>query len=474
MNDLSNQSPLRIVGGLTLILALTAMVLFFSGTSEFWALRSLVASAACSLFLGLYAISTAPARSIVAPAITEQLECAAHLDSGFQRMLNPVLLHDQLSQGWNRIVDELRGSTALAELEERIDEKLHQSSHGRQELILNSLSDGIAVTSLTGEVLLTNSAWNSIFGIDGTANSPRQIEQFLPDNLPEEVLETLQRSAPASFETSHQTSAGMLTFLWTRRPEINEKGESIGQIWTTRDISQQKMAEKTRDDFVSMATHELRTPLANINAYAETLSMADDIDLEQQKKFYNIIQSEATRLSRFIDDLLNVSRMESGSMSIERRETDLTRLLNDVCEKVRPEMDKKELTFKVTLPAKLPTIRIDKDAIAAALVNLLGNAAKYTPESGNVEFRVTTDASTIHFQVQDNGIGIAAADIPRLFEKFYRAQDERIRDINGSGLGLAFTNDVARLHQGRIEITSELDRGSMFDLILPLNKGERA
>ena len=135
-----------------------------------------------------------------------------------------------------------------------------------------------------------------------------------------------------------------------------------------------------RDQFVDTATHELRTPLANIKAYAETLALADVIDIEQQKQFLNTINSEATRLARFVDDLLSVSSMELGSLSLNKQVTDLGRMLNEVLAKVRPQIDEKRLTFEVAFPEKMPEPELDKDKIAAVLVNLLGNAVKYTPD----------------------------------------------------------------------------------------------
>ena len=174
-----------------------------------------------------------------------------------------------------------------------------------------------------------------------------------------------------------------------------------------RDVTQQKLAEEMRDQFVDTATHELRTPLANIKAYAETLALADVIDIEQQKQFLNTINSEATRLARFVDDLLSVSSMELGSLSLNKQVTDLGRMLNEVLAKIRPQMDEKQLTLEVVLPEKMPEPELDKDKIAAVLVNLLGNAVKYTPEGGRVTFRVNITDQQIEISVEDTGVGIA-------------------------------------------------------------------
>jgi two-component system phosphate regulon sensor histidine kinase PhoR len=235
-----------------------------------------------------------------------------------------------------------------------------------------------------------------------------------------------------------------------------------------RDVTQQKLVDEMRNQFVFSATHELRTPLTNLKALAETLVLSDQISVEDQKQFCNMINSEATRLSRFVDELLNLSQMESGAMSIVRTETDMERLLAEVIENVQPEIDRKQIAFNARMPAKLPKLQIDKDKIIAAIVNLLGNAVKYTPEEGRVDFLVKIDESRMLIEVEDSGYGISAEDLPRIFDKFFRSDDERVRKETGTGLGLAFTREVIQIHGGHITATSELGKGSRFSVSLPI------
>ena len=239
-------------------------------------------------------------------------------------------------------------------------------------------------------------------------------------------------------------------------------------VWIIRDVTQQKMAEEMRDSFVDTATHELRTPLANIKAYAETLALADMIDVEQQKQFLNTINSEATRLARFVDDLLSVSSMEVGSMSLNKQVTELHRMLNEVLTKIKPQIEEKRLTFEVSIPEKLPEPRIDKDKIATVLVNLLGNAVKYTPAGGRVAFRVHATDQNLEIDVEDTGVGIAENELPKVFDKFFRSDDPRVQEQKGTGLGLALVQEVVRLHGGRVSVESEIDKGSTFQIVLPI------
>ena len=239
-------------------------------------------------------------------------------------------------------------------------------------------------------------------------------------------------------------------------------------VWLVRDVTQQKLAEEMRDQFVDTATHELRTPLANIKAYAETLALADVIDIEQQKQFLNTINSEASRLARFVDDLLSVSSMELGSLSLNKQVTDLGRMLNEVLAKIRPQVDEKQLELEVVLPEKMPEPELDKDKIAAVLVNLLGNAVKYTPEGGRVTFRVNIKDQQIEISVEDSGVGIAEDEIGKVFDKFFRSNDPRVQAQTGTGLGLALAQEVVRLHGGRLTVESEINKGSTFSVTLPM------
>jgi two-component system phosphate regulon sensor histidine kinase PhoR len=249
-------------------------------------------------------------------------------------------------------------------------------------------------------------------------------------------------------------------------------GASEGHVWSVRDVTQQKLADEMREQFVNAATHELRTPLANIKAYAETLSLADMINVEEQKAFCNTIDDEVTRLARFVDDLLQLSRMEVGSTSLSRQVTDMERLFHEMINKVRPQMKRKGITFDVHLPGKLPELVVDKDKLTVALVNLLGNAAKYTPEGGRVQLHVELADGALRIEVEDTGIGISADEVPKLFDKFFRSADPRVHEQIGSGLGLSLTNEIVRLHGGRLTVHSELEKGSKFAVTMPLSAEE--
>jgi two-component system phosphate regulon sensor histidine kinase PhoR len=319
-----------------------------------------------------------------------------------------------------------------------------------------------------------------ILGLNANANgdgatldesSPTMIEQLTEHwRLPESdsLLSAENRDRAVVTEVTREEHGQRRIARVARHPVSGGGGKQEVHVWTIRDVTQQKLAEEMRDQFVDTATHELRTPLANIKAYAETLALADMIDVEQQKQFLNTINSEATRLARFVDDLLSVSSMELGSLSLNKQVTDLTRMLNEVLAKIRPQVEEKQLTFEVAFPEKMPEPELDKDKISAVLVNLLGNAVKYTPAKGRVIFRVNITDKQIEISIEDTGVGIAADELPKVFEKFFRSSDPRVQEQTGTGLGLALAHEVVRLHGGKIEVESEINKGSTFNVLLPL------
>lgn len=394
---------------------------------------------------------------------------------------SPVPTTGAAAVGWNRVVSQRLSDQPAETLRQRIHDSLQAGGQGRFDAVLNSLSDGVAATDREGRLSYTNLPMAAILGMKEPIHSANRNDASVGPKLidllsgkgtiPEDdvLLAEGNTDRPVVTELECEENGRRSIIRVARHPTHGASGRGHeSHVWTIRDVTQQKLAEEMRDQFVDTATHELRTPLANIKAYAETLALADLIDIEQQKQFLNTINSEATRLARFVDDLLSVSSMEVGSLTLNKQVTDLQRLLNEVLTKVRAQMEEKELTFETVLPEKLPELTIDKDKMATVLVNLLGNAVKYTPPEGRVAFRVSVTGQQLDITVEDSGVGIAPDELPRVFEKFFRSDDPRVREQQGTGLGLALAQEVIRLHGGQITAESELDKGSTFHIVLPI------
>lgn len=384
--------------------------------------------------------------------------------------LQPVPATGLASVGWNRLVDHLEARHADqpdAATEETL-RQLASTTGGRCDTAIQCLSEGVAVTGMEGRIEFANRAISILLGADGSLEGEsfdELLEALSPDKAAE--LEAANVNAEVISELALATEAGGRTLRLARAPLGDDS--SAGHVWTVRDITQQKLAEASRDQFIDTATHELRTPLANIKAYAETLATCDLTDVEQQKDFCNTINSEATRLARFVDDLLSISSLEVGSLGINRQNVDVYRLLNEAAEKVRPLMKQRSLTFELQLSEKLGEAKLDKDKVSGLAVNLLGNAAKYTPEGGTVTFFATRQEDEIKIEVRDTGVGITPTEQEKVFDKFFRSDNPEIQDAVGTGLGLALAREIARLHRGDLSVESTLGEGSTFTALLPIS-----
>jgi signal transduction histidine kinase len=251
-------------------------------------------------------------------------------------------------------------------------------------------------------------------------------------------------------------------------------GESVGAFIVIEDVTQQRIADEARNAFVAQAAHELRTPLTNILLHVETLT--DDqvaaVDESRRAEAINLISQEARRLERIVADMLSVSEIEAGALSLKVDDVRVDQLIEELRNDFRKQAEEKQMKLHFDLPPKLPVIRGDRDKLMLALQNLLGNALKYTPAGGTVTFRVVPPADEtggeLLFEVIDNGIGIREDEQEMIFEKFYRAKDRRVASITGTGLGLALARQVARMHRGEITLKSQLDKGSTFTFRLPM------
>jgi two-component system phosphate regulon sensor histidine kinase PhoR len=232
--------------------------------------------------------------------------------------------------------------------------------------------------------------------------------------------------------------------------------------------------DKVRKDFVANVSHELRTPLTSIKGYAETLSDWDVEEISKARSFAQIILKHANRLSTLVEDLLSLTRLESENSSSTKAEIDLRKVVEASVLMVKPTAEAKRLTIDIQGVPENATVWANRDQIGQALVNLLDNAIKYTPEGGSITVseRVSGDERCI--AVKDTGIGIPREDLNRIFERFYRVDKNRSREMGGTGLGLSIVKHIIQGHGGRVWVESELEEGSSFSFCLPRKQREDA
>jgi signal transduction histidine kinase len=467
-------SPIQINDDLTLRLVIAKAEPTIFETSQMASRHAVVVLCGPLLlvFMGGFAL-----HRLVRPmaAVDAQLRKAAMAPTLADMDLAPIKSRGPSVLSWNRIVRAFQEENPQNGLDQRVSDAVHSLRQGKSDDVLNSLIDGVAVSNQEGNVTFANQALASLFAPDSEPDSLRgkDIESCLGFDAEEAAVASLfdpDLFARHVVEEVERGDGDAKQFLRIGRHPIHavEGASSPGHVWTVRDVTQQKLADAMRDQFLDNATHELRTPLANIKAYAETLTMADSIDVESQKEFCNTINAEATRLARFIDDLLSVSSMEAGSLTLNKQGVDLSRMFSEVVAKVKPQMVKKGLEFETIFPAKYPPTKLDKDKVNVALVNLLGNAAKYTPDGGRVRFEIKITDREIRIEVEDTGLGIAEEEIPRICDKFFRSSNPSVQEITGTGLGLSLAHEVIKLHGGDLTIQSQLDEGTTFIATLPL------
>ena len=243
----------------------------------------------------------------------------------------------------------------------------------------------------------------------------------------------------------------------------------VGGLVLTRHIVSKEMAlARLKSDFVSNVSHELRTPLALIRLYAETLELGRITTSDKKQQYYRIIRKESERLSALINNILDFSRIEAGRKEYEFRETDIAELISNTLDSYRYQIEQQGFAFEESIDPDLPTVYVDREAIARALVNLMNNALKYSSEQKFLGVKLYRDNGAVKLEVADRGIGIARRDQAKIFEKFYRAGDPLVHNTKGSGLGLSLVRHISQAHGGDISVESTPGKGSKFILSIPL------
>ena len=249
----------------------------------------------------------------------------------------------------------------------------------------------------------------------------------------------------------------------------NTQGSISGVVTILHDISREREISQLKTDFVSKASHELRTPLSSIRAYVEMLLDGEATDEGSRREFYEIIQNEANRLGRLIDNMLNISRMEAGIVQVERTEVDFETLTDEVVEVMKLQAEAKDISLSYKIGPERFTAEADRDMMYQVLLNLLSNGVKYTPEGGRVTVILENDeaARSVLVTVADTGLGIPPDSMDKLFQKFYRIENYK-RVAKGTGLGLNLVKHIVEtVHCGQIGVSSQLGMGSRFWFSIP-------
>jgi signal transduction histidine kinase len=248
----------------------------------------------------------------------------------------------------------------------------------------------------------------------------------------------------------------------------------VGGIWLTyRNVSREMNLARLKSDFVANVSHELRTPLALIRLYAETLELGRLTAKEKYQEYFRIIREESERLTALINNILDFSRIEAGRKEYEFKETNLADLVRSTLDSYRFQIEQNGFAFEENISSDVPPVIVDREAIARSLLNLVNNALKYSKDQKYIGVSLYRANSRVNLEVRDHGIGIAANEQEKIFEKFYRCGDPLVHNIKGSGLGLSLVQHIARAHGGEVLVESTPEKGSKFTIALPLDPALR-
>ncbi|MFC1516179.1 sensor histidine kinase [Thermodesulfobacteriota bacterium] len=295
--------------------------------------------------------------------------------------------------------------------------------------------------------------------------------------------EVIDNNEIVSFVSQHELTRQSMTIdnLETLFPEI-QPGEvfkitttylmgganaPVGKIISFHNVTLESLAKRAQHQFTAHVAHEIVTPLTNIKSYSEMLMDGEVEDVEMQKEFHNIINEQTNRLADMIKNLLDISKMEMGSLTLDKGLLKTEWLFEDCISSIEASALEKNITIVKNQPDLFPNLFADKDLMKTAIINILGNALKYTPENGYITFSISEKEDVVIFDISDTGHGISQEDLPHVFEKFYRSDNPKISDKVGSGLGLAITAEIVQLHDGTIDVESDLGKGTQFTITIP-------
>ncbi len=242
-----------------------------------------------------------------------------------------------------------------------------------------------------------------------------------------------------------------------------------GILLTYRNVTKEIALARLKSDFVSNVSHELRTPLSLIRLYAETLEMGRLNSREKYREYYSIIRKESERLTALINNILDFSRIEAGRKEYDFRDTDITELVRNTLESYRYQIEQHGFAFQEEIAEDLPFVRVDREAIARSLLNLVNNALKYSQDKKYLGVKLYRDNGSVKLEVVDHGIGIPRGEPRKIFEKFYRVGDPLVHTTKGTGLGLSLVRHIVQAHGGDISVESAPGQGSKFVIALPVN-----
>ncbi|MCA9142185.1 MAG: hypothetical protein H6821_11050 [Planctomycetaceae bacterium] len=339
----------------------------------------------------------------------------------------------------------------------------------------NGLPDAALATNQYGEIVWANQAARNLFALEIDEAAPvLAAKQLSSTALIDLLTDTLKRQSASHRTSELEIAAADGNSCWFRvscRVLLGEGEEGAPEVTGTvavlADISSERGIQKRHAEFVSAASHEMKTPLAGIRAYVELLLDGEAEDEETRDEFLSVIDTQADRLQRLIENLLNLARIEAGVEKVDKQNHSLNELLESAHAVVQPSSEQKDIKLVVDLSPMYLGVLADRDMLMQSAINLLSNAIKYTEPGGKVTLRSRMEDNAAVFEVEDTGVGLTDEDCAKVFEKFYRVKKDQ-KMAPGTGLGLPLAKHIVEdVHGGSLTVSSRLGTGSVFRISLP-------
>ena len=369
---------------------------------------------------------------------------------------SPVDSHNQWGSTFNRLAEKVQ--TTIQDLAQ---ERAHFDA------MLSTMVEGVLAVDKNGKILHVNPALKELFNLPIDGGRGKHYLEVLRHSDVDHVLKlVLEKQQPQSGEI--QTFDQGRKTLQIHAEPLQQSGQFIGALLVMHDITRLRELEKIRREFVANVSHELHTPLSSIKGFAETLQMGGLEDKKNRADFVHSIEIQTDRMIKLVDDLLDLSRIESGQHKPQRSSLSLRTLALGVLNELQPLADRKKIKTQMLIEESFPSVLADADQMRQVFSNLLQNALKSTGDNGSVTIKASIENNQARILVEDTGPGIPAADLPRIFERFYRVDKARSRELGGTGLGLAIVRHIVEGHGGRVRVEGEAGEGATLVVELPV------
>ncbi|MGY8769428.1 MAG: sensor histidine kinase [Pirellulales bacterium] len=485
--SIASRVPWEILGiAVTTLFMLACAVSWASDSAALW--TSLLGTLSCLFSIGIISIiwwkqSTAISHlhrqtDILAHLSEEQIE-TEDFENLFPEVSNSGEWSSTFQSIFNRIAELSEMMSDVEQVRARSEVRAHLASMRFDQMreIVDSLTEPVLMVNQFEEIVISNENAKNLFGLPADNESQHMEEAISCEPLVQLIHETRKRKSASqrvaeielvdSEDEKHWYQVTCCTVDQKSKSGQQDNHQMFGAVAILRDISGYKAIQKRNAEFVSSVSHEMKTPLAGIKAYVELLADGEAEDEETQEEFLSIINGQADRLQRLIDNLLNLARIEAGVVNVNKKPRSLNEVLEEAASLVLPTAEQKQITLVQDLSPMYLGVLVDRDMILQGAINLLSNALKYTPEGGRVTLRSRLNDREVTFEVEDTGVGLSKEDCEMVFEKFYRVKKDQ-KMASGTGLGLPLAKHIVEdVHGGSLTVTSEVDKGSTFKISLP-------